>query len=92
MTRYYNQHRQEAHIYKEGDKVWLEGKVIQTDSPLKKLDDKCYGPFKIIQVTPPSAYKLALPSTMKIHPVFNTIKLKPYTEDPSQEDHNLQDW
>jgi hypothetical protein len=82
MARYYDQHRQEAHVYKEGDKVWLEGKDIQTDRPSKKLDDKRYGPFSVIKVIPPSAYKLALPASMRIHPVFNTVKLRPYIEDP----------
>lgn len=82
MARYYDQNRQEAQVFKEGDKVWLEGKDIQSDRPSKKLDDKRYGPFKVIKVYPPNAYKLQLPPSMKIHPVFNTVKLRPYVEDP----------
>jgi hypothetical protein len=45
------------------------------------LDDKRYGPFKVAKVISPSAYKLQLPPSMKIHPVFNTVKLRPYQED-----------
>ena len=40
MARYYDRHRQQVDEYKVGDKVWLEGKDIQTDRPSKKLDDK----------------------------------------------------
>lgn len=81
MARYYNQGRQEAVSYKVGDKVWLDGKNIQTSRPCKKLDDKRYGPFKITKVISPSAYQLALPKTMRVHPVFHTIKLSPVAED-----------
>ena len=55
---------------------------IQTDKPSKKLDDKRYGPFTIIEIVGPHAYKLDLPATMRIHPVFNTVKLRPYVPDP----------
>ena len=36
MARYYDRHRQQVDEYKVGDKVWLEGKDIQTDRPSKK--------------------------------------------------------
>ena len=82
MARYYDQNRQEAETYKVGDKVWLDGKDIQTDRPSKKLEDRRYGPYSIVKVVGPNSYQLKLPPSMKIHPVFNTVKLKPYLKDP----------
>ena len=81
MARFYDQNRGEAVSYQVGDKVWLDGKDIKSDRPSKKLDDKRYGPFKIIKIIGPNSYKLQLPPSMKVHPVFNTIKLRPYAQD-----------
>ena len=81
MAHYYNQQRSEAITYKVGDKVWLDAKDLQTERPSKKLDDKRFGPFEVLKVVGPNAYKLKLPARMKIHPVFNTVKLRPYQED-----------
>jgi hypothetical protein len=82
MARYYDQHRKEAIQYKVGDMVWLDSKNINTDRPAKKLDYKSFGPFKVTKVVGPHAYKLQLPPSMKIHPVFNTVKLRRYVPDP----------
>lgn len=81
MARYYDQLKGEAPQYKIGDKVWLEGKDLQTDRPSKKLDDRRYGPYKITKIIGPNTYQLHLPPSMKIHPVFHTVKLRPFTED-----------
>jgi len=82
MARYYDQHRSAAVEYKVGDKVWLEGKDIKTDRPSQKLSDRRYGPFKITKVVSPNVYQLALPPSMKLHPVFHTVKLRPFVPDP----------
>ena len=75
MARYYDRNRQQAVDYNIGDKVWLEGKDIYTNRPSKKLDDKRYGPFKVTEIIGPNAYKLDLPPSMMIYPIFNTVKL-----------------
>jgi Chromo (CHRromatin Organisation MOdifier) domain len=80
MARYYDQNRREAVTFKIGDKVWLDGKDIRTDRPSKKLEDKRYGPYKVTEIIGPNSYKLKLPATMKVHPVFNAVKLRPYNE------------
>src|SRR5579863_3000134 len=36
------------------------------------------GPFRVIQVISPTAYKLELPENMKMHPVFHISLLKEY--------------
>jgi hypothetical protein len=81
MARFYNQNRGEAVSYQVGDMVWLDGRDIKTDRPSKKLDDKRYGPFKIVKVIGPNAYQLQLPPSMRVHPVFNTVKLRPFFKD-----------
>ena len=81
MARYYDQQRGESISYKVGDQVWLDAKNLRTDRPSQKLSDKRYGPFKIVDIISPHAYKLELPPTMKIHPVFHTVRLRPYYPD-----------
>jgi hypothetical protein len=81
MARFYDQKRGTAASYKVGDMVWLDGKDLKTDRPSKKLEDKRYGPYKVTKVVGPNAYELKLPPSMKIHPVFNTVKLTPFHKD-----------
>jgi hypothetical protein len=40
------------------------------------------GPFRILKSVGKRAYKLALPSSMKIHPVFHVSLLHPAADDP----------
>src|ERR1700753_2139858 len=80
MKKYYDKSRGVSKKYQVGDMVWLEGNDIKTDRPSKKLENKRYGPFKIIKKIGKSAYKLKLPPTWKtLHPVFNEVVLSPYT-------------
>ena len=80
MARFYDLHRQEAPSYKKGDKVWLDAHNITTVRPSKKLDDKWFGPFKVLEKINDNAYRLELPPSFKIHPVFHVSKLRVFTE------------
>ena len=64
--------------FKEGDKVWLEGKNIRTMHPTAKLAPKQYEPFTVTQVVGPTSAKLAIPNQWKIYPVFHTLLLTKY--------------
>jgi hypothetical protein len=81
-----NKHRR--HIeFTIGDQVLVSSNHIniasQAARPSKKLQHRFLGPFPIIQKISPVAYKLELPETLKIHPVFHVSLLRPY-QNPSQ--------
>jgi len=69
--------------YSIGDQVWLEGKHLKFPHQKTKLNPKRYGPFKIIKMISPVAYQIELPPSWKIHPVFHTSLLSPYSETTS---------
>lgn len=55
--------------YKVDNKVWLLTRNIQTERPLKKLNHKIIGFYKIKKLVE-LLYQLELPILMKIHNVF----------------------
>jgi hypothetical protein len=63
-----------------GDKVWLSTKNIRTARQSKKLDHKRVGPYPVTAIINKNAYRLDLPTSMKIHNVFNVALLDKYTE------------
>jgi len=83
MTRYYNQKRTPAPVYKPGDQVYLDASDIKTTCPSLKLSHRRLGPFEIERRVGPLAYHLKLPHGMRqLHPVFNVVKLSATLEDP----------
>lgn len=66
--------------YNQGDQVWLEGKNITTTHPTAKLAPKRHGPFEIMDVLGPVTFKLQLPKSWKIHPVFHASLLTPFVQ------------
>jgi len=57
---------------------------IDRNRPTKKLTPRFTGPYTIVKVISPVVYKLNLPETMKIHPVFHVSLLKPYQPSPDE--------
>ena len=78
MKETYDQHRQGAREYKEGDQVWLEGTNLKSLRPSVALNERRYGPFQILEKVGASAYRLAFPDTWSVHDVFNEALLTPY--------------
>jgi hypothetical protein len=64
--------------FKVGDKVWLSTKHIKTTRISKKLDYKRIGPYTVSKVVNRNAYRLDLPSTLRIHNVFHVSLLDVY--------------
>ena len=87
-ARQANKHRREVD-FKVGDKVWVMTKHWQTNRPSRKLADQMAGPFEIIEQIGYS-FKLKLPDSMKVHPVFHAEKLRRAPEDPLPGQQNLE--
>jgi hypothetical protein len=62
--------------------VWLSAKNLKTLRPRKKLDWKNIGLFRITKVLGLYTYKLDLPESMLIHPVFNVDQLYLANDNP----------
>lgn len=76
-----NRHRRD-YQFKVGDKVKLSTVNLNLPSTMtKKLVARYLGPFSVERVINPVAYKLKLPPSMKIHPVFHISLLRPWKED-----------
>ena len=63
-----------------GKKAWLSSSGItmpwDRHRPSQKLKARYYGPFKILEQTSPVTFKLELPQTVNIHPIFHAGLLK----------------
>lgn len=80
--KYANRKRQPARHFLVDDTVWLDARNIKTTRPQKKLDWKLLGPYRVAEVVSPYAYRLELPASMKIHPVFHVSLLRPAASNP----------
>ena len=64
--------------FKINDKVWLESKNLKLRHESKKLAPKREGPFVITEVLNPLNYRLSLPESWRIHPIFHASLLSPF--------------
>lgn len=65
-----------------GGKGLLSPKNIRTARPARKLDWKRLRPYTIKKVIYAYTNKLAIPSTVHLHPVFHVYLLDPAPNDP----------
>ena len=77
-----DRHRSPAPVFQPGDKVWLLTRYIRTTRPSRKIDWKKVGRFEVKRRVSSHTYKLDLPSSIKIHPVFHISLLEPYYNNP----------
>jgi hypothetical protein len=66
--------------YQNGDLIWLDRQNWKSHCPSKKLDNKWYGPFKILVKISPYAYCVNLPPSMKCHNAFHMSFVEPATD------------
>ena len=60
--------------------MWLEATNLHFPNRPRKFSPKREGPFTIEKVLSPLSYRLKLPSTWKIHPVFHASLLTLHKE------------
>ena len=78
---YHNQHRSRGPMLKEGDKVYLLQKNIETTRSSNKLDHVKIRPFRIIRNIKKVSFELELSEDMWWkHPVFHVSLLEPASD------------
>lgn len=80
MQVHANKHRREVE-FDVGDYVYVTTKHWRTERPSKKLDYQNAGRYRIIEKIGHS-FKLDLPSSIKVKPVFHAEKLRKAAMDP----------
>lgn len=70
--------RREGETIRVGDRVWLSTQGLPFKGGCKKLRPRRLGPFEVTHQVNPVAFRLKLPDSMKIHPVFHRSLLSPY--------------
>ena len=89
-TKYYDKKCQ-SRSFSISDHVILSTKNLTTGRPFKKLNNKFFGPFKIIATWGSNAYTLQLlKQYFWIHPTFYVSLLKPYNYCNSKALHEPQ--
>lgn len=72
--------------FKVGDLVWLSTENLNTNLPSKKFKYRRVGPFELIECVNEVAYKLKLPQSMRIHPVFHVSLLSRFVAPNAHQD------
>ena len=87
MKRHYDQGRRNV-SFEPGDFVYLKLQPYRQKSLKKrfnvKLSQRYYGPFKVLERVGEVAYKLELPTSSLLHPVFHVTALKKKVGEPEQ--------
>ena len=58
--------------------------LVDVEGTGKKLVQRMIGPFKVVEKINPQVYRLRLPDTYPMHPVFNIDHLKKYNPSPNE--------
>ena len=78
----FNRSKEKEPNFQVGDMVYLSTENLVTDEGLKKLSDLQTGPFPVVKKVREGAYKLKLPTHMKVNPTFNVRLLTRSRMDP----------
>ena len=77
--KHYADQRSTPKQFNVGERVMLSTQNLKLlNQPSKKFRSRYIGPYKIIEKISSQAFKLDLPSTMKVHPVFHISLLKEF--------------
>ena len=90
QAKYYDKKHRDVE-FTEGELVLLSTKSLKMKGIPRKLKKRFVGPFKIEQKIGQQVYKLLLPETWKVHPVFHISLLKKWNMASLQEDEEPAD-
>jgi hypothetical protein len=83
--KFYADNNRSFRQFQTGDKVYVKLQPFAQSSvvhrPCAKLSFKYFGPFLIVERIGSTAYKLQLPDSAAIHPVFHVSQLKQHIPD-----------
>ncbi len=82
-AKLYADRKRKDHPFQVGDQVLLQVRQNQLPMGSSKLSAKFSGPFPIVAAVGFQAFRLDLPATVNIHPVFHVSQLKPYVASAS---------
>ncbi len=68
-----------------GDRVWLSSAHLPLKSGARKLSSRWAGPFPVLERIGQAAYRLELPQSWRLHPVFHVSQLKAVVGSPQGE-------
>ena len=77
QKKYYDQKHRDVQ-FAVGESVLLNTPNLRLKGILHKLQWKFCGPYKVLERIGAQAYRLKLPNTWRIHPVFHVSLLKPW--------------
>lgn len=81
----YQNKRQKRIEFKVGDRVLLSTKNLKLLGAKKKLSARFVGPFQVRDLVGSQAYRLALPTSYKIHNVFHVSLLELWNQRAGEE-------
>ena len=81
QKRYADNRRRDV-TYAVGDQVLLSTSNLKLPGPARKFQPRYVGPFTITQRIGETAYRLELPTDLRIHNVFHVSKLKAFEPSP----------
>lgn len=84
MKKFADRKRGPTPTFHIGDKVLLDASNYPSIRPSRKLSERRYGPFKIIEKISDLNYRLQIPENWNIHPVFHVDQLRRYHENPEK--------
>ena len=77
-AKYYDAKKRAGPEFKVGDMVLLSMNHVTTRRPTQKFDIKYAGPYPITEIIGSRSYRLELPESFRVHPVFHISRLKEF--------------
>lgn len=77
--------KRRAAAHAVGDRVWLSSQHLPIRSGARKLSSRWAGPFAVLERIGQAAYRLELPGSWQVHPVFHVSQLKAVVGSPQGE-------